>query len=228
MKISENSRQVPKDKNILANKESYHDIIYAYLQIISKWDGDKEHPRYVLKKDIVFSKISKILGITRQTISKYFNRMIDNEENQSKGYVRLIREQEDRYELVPLDRSLAMLVSQETLAVLVSALNNNAISVFVYLLNRYLGSSEQSFIFTYEELKGVIGLSKTTYSNDYIISGILFVLEKLGLLQMNKKTEKTENGFRDVCVAIAMNNEVAKEVNVENSINPGLYKQLYS
>lgn len=227
MKIIENSRQVPKTKDILANKEGYHDIIYCYLQVISKWDGKVDHPRYILKKDISFSKIGKVLGISRQTISKYFNRMLDTEENRLKGYVRLIKEKEDRYELAPLDKSLAMLVSQETLAILVSALNHNAISIFVYLLNRYLASSEKTFIFTFVELKSVIGLATSTYSNDYIISGILFVLEKLGLIEWRKKTEKAENGCKDLCYATYMSNEVKQCADLKNSLKSGLYKQLY-
>ena len=52
LKIMPNSRQIPKNKSICANKK-YYDILYAYLQYIST--KDENGVRYFTKKDINFS-----------------------------------------------------------------------------------------------------------------------------------------------------------------------------
>ena len=57
MKRQENSRQIPKDKEYLANI-NYCDSLYAYLQVISKWSGRQEDLRYIPKKDCTFVKIA--------------------------------------------------------------------------------------------------------------------------------------------------------------------------
>jgi len=57
--------------------------------------------------------------------------------------VALIRKEKDCYILLPIEKSLAMLVPYGTLQVLVSTVTENVISVYVYLLNRYLASQEQ-------------------------------------------------------------------------------------
>ena len=97
--------------------------------------------------------------------------------------VALIRKEKDRFILLPIEKRLAMLVPYGTLQVLTSTVTENVISVYVYLLNRYLGSQERSFRYTINELKGVIGISTSTRSNNYIISSILLLLNKLGLLK---------------------------------------------
>lgn len=76
-----------------------------------------------------------------------------------------------------------MLVPYGTLQVLTSTVTENVISIYVYLLNRYIASYEQPFRYTINELKTTIGLSVNTRSNNYIISSILLLLEKLGLLK---------------------------------------------
>ena len=57
MRLIENSRQIPKDEEYLTNI-NYCDSLYSYLQVISKWDGDPTHPRYIPKKDCTFVKIA--------------------------------------------------------------------------------------------------------------------------------------------------------------------------
>ena len=82
-----------------------------------------------------------------------------------------------------------MLVPYGTLQVLTSTVTENVISIFVYLLNRYFASVEKGFRYTIDELKSVIGLSTNTRSNNYIISSILLLLSKLGLLKYEKRVE---------------------------------------
>ena len=56
-------------------------------------------------------------------------------------------------------------------------------NLFVYLLNRYLGNGETSFIVTHKELKSRIGLATTTTSNNSVINDILDILRRLGLIE---------------------------------------------
>lgn len=183
MKILENSRQIPKDDQVYLSNLSYCDYLYAYLQRISKWSGKKDQPRYVLKKDCSFVAMAEALGVHRQTISKKFKAMLEGQPDS----VALIRKQKDRYVLLPIETKLAMLVPYGTLQVLVSTVTQNVISIYVYLLNRYIASGDNPFRYTVDELKAVVGLSTKTRSNNYIISSILFLLERLGLLKKQKK-----------------------------------------
>lgn len=63
LKIQPNSRQVPKTKDICANKK-YYDILYAYLQCISVRD-ELTGIRYFTKKDINFSKLGDMFNLSR-------------------------------------------------------------------------------------------------------------------------------------------------------------------
>lgn len=182
MQIEKDSRQVPKAKEILANNQ-YCDILYCYFQNVSTWDGNKEHPRMFSKKDKNFSKLSEYLKISRQTLSKKFDNLVA---------LGLIKEVGNNYELITLEEDIASLISVETLKVLVSALNENAISVYVYLFNRYYASvknNQQEFMITKEQLKALLGFSIATRSNDYIIDSILTVLQKIGLIKIENRNE---------------------------------------
>ena len=101
----------------------------------------------------------------------------------------LIRLSEDgeKYELIYLEANLAMLVPQTTLQVLVSTLNENSISLYVYLLNRYIANAERGFQFSYPELKNAIGIGNKSHGNNGTITSILFILKKIGLLDYREK-----------------------------------------
>ena len=63
LRVQPNSRQMPKTKTICSNKK-YYDILYAYLQCISERD-EISNKRYFYKKDINFSKLAEIFGLSR-------------------------------------------------------------------------------------------------------------------------------------------------------------------
>lgn len=200
MRIIENSRQIPKTKEYMISSH-YYDTLYGYLQMMSHWDGIKGHSRYVYKKSINYSRMAEDLNLSRQTVSKRFNSMLEGTKQQENSDIPpLIRLSEDglRYELIALESNLAMLVPQTTLEVLVSALNDNAISVYVYLFNRYFANGFNKFKFSYPELKNAIGIAANSNGNNYIISSILFVLSKIGLLSYNKENKIDEEG-RSIC-----------------------------
>lgn len=170
------ARQIPKIQKICADKR-YHDILYSYLQENSEWDGIQGHQRYVDKKLINFSRLGSTLGMTRQTASTKFRNLVD---------LNLISEKPDnrgRYYLSILPAEVAALIPEPTLKLLVDTLSENSISTYIYLLLRYLANGEESFIFTLADVKKYIGICATTRSNDNVITNILFVLEKLGLIE---------------------------------------------
>lgn len=188
MQIKENSRQIPKDEKQYLSNIHYCDYLYSYLQYISKWSGKKDEPRYLTKKDCTFTSIAENLGINRQTASKKFKAMLEGQPDS----VALIRKVKNGYILLPIEKNLAMLVPYGTLQVLTSTVTQHVISVYVYLLNRYFANHQTSFRYTVDELKRVIGISTKTRSNSYIISSILLLLQKLGLLKKDKKVENEQ------------------------------------
>lgn len=188
MKRLANSRQIPKDKSICANKK-YYDVLYAYLQSISEEDKITKK-RTFSKKDINFSKLGVQFNMTRQTISTKFKNLKE---------LGFIVEKDDCYELQVLEKDLAALIPFPTVKLLADALSENSISTYVYLLNRYLAAEEKPFQFTLEQIKLHIGICATTRSNDNTITNILYVLEKIGLIKYSMTTShNTADSFQNV------------------------------
>lgn len=98
------------------------------------------------------------------------------------------------YILTQLSKEESFLIPSETLAVLVSALNENSISVYAYLLNRYYANDKERFNFSITGLKDLCGLGINTTSNNYIITNILNVLQKLGLITYSVVTAREKSG----------------------------------
>ena len=184
-------RQIPKTKEYCANKE-YYDILYGYLQQQSQWEQKKNNNRrYVNKKLINFSQLGRQLGISRQTVSNKFKKLI------KLGLV--IDEPGDKYYLAPLSADIASLIPNPTLKLITDTLNEYSISVYVYLLMRYIANNEEMFQFKLSDVKKHIGICSTTRSNDEIITNILFVLQKIGLIKYRLTTLQQENvDYKDV------------------------------
>ncbi len=185
LKQIKNGRQVPKQKEICANKK-YYDIMYAYFQCnsnpiyhpddIGKFVEDRRIiGRQFEKRNVKFAQLGRIFNISRQTASTKFKNLM------SMG---LIEDGGAEYYFLPaIKKDVAMLVPYKTLKLLTDALNENSISIYVYLLNRYSSEGFKPFIFTLTQLKSVVGICTDTRSNDEIITNILVVLEKLGLIK---------------------------------------------
>lgn len=188
MEIKANSRQIPKTKEICSNKK-YYDILYAYLQCIS--EKNEQGNRVFSKKAINFSQLSHVFNLSRQTISTKFKNLKD---------LGLIRElDDDSYEIITLERDIAALVPYNTLKLLTDTLNENSISTYIYLFNCYYANNCKPFQFTLEQIKMYIGICSTTRSNDDIVTNILFVLQKIGLIKYSLTAMKQENdSFKNV------------------------------
>lgn len=203
LKIQPNSRQIPSIEKYTADKK-YHDLMYGVLQELSydeKLPNEVEVNRYVDKKSFTFESLGERIGLKRATASKYFKGLID---------LGLIEEDKElkRYKLFSLDKSIATLIPFNTLKKINNTLNHNAISVYVYLLKRYIAAGEKEFIYTRNQLKAFCGLSVNTNANDEVISDILQVLELLGLIQ--RKMASAEDN-KTLTYIVKVNNQI-KEV----------------
>lgn len=186
--VNRGYRQIPKTKEFCADKK-YFDILYAYLQTISEFEGQGK-PRTFSKKSINFSALSEKLGLSRQTISTKFKNL------EKMGLIQLIDDK--TYEIIVLEQNIAALIPYETVALMVDALSERAISTYIYLFNRYYANGNNSFQFTYEQIKKFIGISSNTRSNDEIVSNILFTLQKIGLIKCKLTSLKQEDNFENI------------------------------
>lgn len=192
MKTIKDSRQMPRKKEYTANK-AYSDIVYAWLQVNSEWDGQKGHARTIAKSKVRYVNIAAELGLSRQTVSTRFKKLLDVEGGL--GLVHL-NELTGQYELALLPAEMAQLIESHTLRRMVSALNENAISVYIYLFSRYCANQFKEFQFTIEQVKGAIGISTQTRSNNYIITDILDILQKLELLEYESITSVNQDDIQ--------------------------------
>lgn len=200
--IAANSRQVPKVKTICADKK-YYDILYSYLQCISDYN-EATKVRSFSKKAINFSKLGEQFGLSRQTVSTKFKNL------KELGLVNELANGD--YELRILEKELAFLVPYDTLKLITDALSENSVSTYVYLLNRYWANEGKPFQFTLEQIKSHIGICTTTRSNDNVITNILFVLEKIGLIKYSLTTiqQETDN-FQNIKTVYQLN-EVNRDI----------------
>ncbi len=210
MQIKGNSRQIPNNKTICADKK-YYDILYGYLQQISEQERmNNVIVRYVPIKEINYTELGKILNLSRQTVSTKMKNL------EKLGLV-VRNDLKKRYELINLESDMATLVPYPTLKVLVDALSENSISTYVYLLKRYMANFEKPFQFTLSQIKGAIGISTATRSNDNIITNILFVLKKIGLIKYELITEVQKDEFGNIKTVYQIN-WVTNSIEDENGI----------
>lgn len=186
LSIKSNSRQIPDSKTICADKK-YYDILYGWLQQVSEFE---DGVRWVDVKKVNFTQLSKIFGLSRQTVSTKMKNL------EKMGLVTK-NEKKNRYELLILDPNVAALIPYNTLKLLVDTLSENSISSYVYLLSRYIANNEKPYQFTLMQVKTYIGISTTTKSNDEIITNILFVLQKIGLIKYSM-TEAPGSEFGNI------------------------------
>ena len=125
-----NSRQVPSVEEICADKK-YYDILYSYFQCISvPVDPDNKDMRRIFpKKEVNFTQLGKIFGLSRQTVSTKFKNLKD---------LGLIEEfDENNYLLPRLEENKAALIPYPTLKLMTDTLSEHCVSTYIYLFNRY-------------------------------------------------------------------------------------------
>lgn len=201
LKIESDSRQIPKIEKYTADKK-YNDLLYSFLQEMSyKEKIGEQVDRYINKEDIVFSKLADQIGLSRQVVSTKFKNLIKI------GLVEFI-EEEKRYKLSYLDASVAMLIPIETLRKINNALSQNSISIYVYLLKRFIANNEKEYPVTMAQMKNFIGIASNTTSNNEVINDILEVLELLGLVKIERR--QTEEN-KTLLVVVKVNNKIKEK-----------------
>lgn len=194
LEIQSNSRQIPKTTEICASKK-YYDVLYAYFQCASERDERLDpsgKKRFFTKKSVNFSKLAEVFGLSRQTLSTRFKNL------KELGLIIECDKDKDYYELVVLEDKAASLIKYDVLKVITDTLNENSVSTYVYLFNLYYANGCKPVQFTLEQIKRKIGICTTTRSNDDIITNILFVLQKIGLIeyqltQVKQDTDSFQN-----------------------------------
>ena len=202
MEIQKNSRQIPSSDKITANK-NYSDILYGYLQHLSLLD-EEMGIRYIMKSDIKYTTIADELGVTRQTISKKFNNLIDQ------GLV-VLDSANKRYVLSTLEAELATLLPDDTIRVLYNTLQERCLSVLSYLLKTFAQHGNQPCDVNMDIMKAHVGLSKNNRgSNNEVIRDILMVLKQLGLIEyhIRKEMDAATGGFKTYYVLDRVDNRV--------------------
>lgn len=66
-------RQVVSDKSITSSK-SFNDYLYGWLVLKAQEENGE---RFVMKRSFVLSKMEQELGMTRKTLAKQFNNLIE-------------------------------------------------------------------------------------------------------------------------------------------------------
>lgn len=200
LQIQNNSRQMPSIEKYTADKK-YNDILYGTLQEMSYAEViDGITARYVNKGDVAFATLGNKIGLSRQVTSTKFKNLI------SLGLIEYV-ESEKRYKLNYLDKSISALVPFETLRKLNNSLNQNSISLFVYLLKRYIANGEKEFIATMSQMKKFIGVATNTTSNNDVINDILHILKLIGLVETELR-QLEDN--KTVIVVTRVNNVISK------------------
>lgn len=182
---------MPKTKEITSQKQ-YSDIIYGYLQTNSTYD-ERTGVRMVDKRAAMKTHIAAAFNITRQTVATKINKLKE---------LGLIEETLNGIKLIEIPANKAFLIPFNTMRKLTSAFNENAISIYVYLFNRYIANGEKGFDFTATQLKTFCGLGTNTHSNNYIIEDILQVLAAAGLIKFSQIT-KSKNGVITTCYELS-------------------------
>ena len=203
MQIEPNSRQIPSDITITSKKE-YSDILYGYLQTESKLDP-ATNIRYILKKDINYGTIAEEIGAARQTVSKRFKALMDEE---------LISydEKNKRYILSTLRRDLATLLPYDTVRILSRNVKERTLSILAYLLKTYIQHGSQPCEINLDIMKTFTGLSATNRAkNNEVIKDILVFLQYNRFISyhVEKRIDATTGGYKTVYVLDWVDNKVS-------------------
>lgn len=193
MLIQKNSRQMPIAKNITSNKD-YCDLLYAWLQVKSTRPYETSADRVIDKSYINWSAIEREFSIMvdgklekrmgRKLIAKSFAWLEEH------GYIYFDAENQV-YVLPAQEAATSFLVEYNTLAKLTNVLQKRSISIYLYILNRYIANYYEAFPIKLAQIKEFIGITANTSSNNIFILDTFEILKRLGL--MDFELRKIEN-----------------------------------
>lgn len=216
--------QVPTNKRFTQMRNV--DRLYGYLQVISRWDGDKEEPRYITRKDFSSQKAADELNITCRTVNRQICKL------KEKGFV----VEEDEKLKLPINH-LFTTIHQDTLKYLYQVQADNVITIYSFLraMNWFFQEKGKVFFFTRNYLiQEVLGKTagKSTYES---IDSIIDLLDKLGLVKFATKTKYGKYNTYNVYAVVSVSETIKRsefptieeafgniEVPTEEEINAGI------
>lgn len=99
-----------------------------------------------------------------------------------------------------------MLIKYPVLKLITDTLSENSINTYIWLLNEYCKHEYKEFVFTLEQVKNGIGICSTTRSNDEVVTNILFVLQKIGLINYELTAERQNtSSFQNIKTIYRLN-----------------------
>lgn len=139
--------------------------------------------RYILKKDFVYSQLEEELKMSRKTMAKYFDYLIE---------VGVIVEAKDRWIISDLGNK-GFWIERDILKRIIDLKERYALSIYVYLVKGYHIAGETQLVVLMENIKGFIGISTNIRSNNYIVADIFEAYREMGLLNCQLWYDKDTN-----------------------------------
>lgn len=184
------ARAIPTVKEFTHLKKV--DLLYAYLQTVSKWDG-KTQSRHVMKEGFSRQEVQQAIRVSSvNTVSNRLNSLIKG------GF---IKELDDRYELVI--ETPFTLIDVRTLRFLINTANDDVINVYAFLKWKHEFSQAQGnqFYFTNTQIvEDVLGLRYSARTNE-LVGDILTSLKNNNLIDF---TIQNIGGFKTKKVLISV------------------------
>lgn len=174
--MSNKTRSIPTAKEFTHLKKV--DLLYAYLQTISKWDG-KTQARHVWKADFTRQEAQVAINVSSvNTITNRLNTLIKS------GFV---IEHEDHYELTV--ETAFTLIDTRTLEFLINTANDNVINVYAFLKWKHEFSQNHGndfYFYNKQIVEDVLGQPYNDRSNRRV-NDILSSLKNNGLVNFEIK-----------------------------------------
>lgn len=202
MEIQHNSRQIPSNEKYTANKK-YSDLVYGYLQQKSVLD-ESLGLRYLPKKEVKYTQMAEDLGLSRQTASRKFNNLIEQD-------LVYYDEGNKRYILTKLEADLAALLPCDTVRILCVNLQERSLSILAYLIKTYFQHGQRPCEINIDVIKNHVGLNVDNRGrNNEVIKDIFLLLKKLGLIEYHteKNFDAVSGGFKTRYILDKVDNKI--------------------
>lgn len=165
-------------------------IVYYYLLSVSKWNcKDKEQHRYVYKKDINISEISKKLKVSRNTYYSAIKNLIENDIIVEDSY------NDKYYKLPSYPRCYANIQPYVLIELLAySIVFEGGVDLLrTYLIIKKYNELKDNSLkqFTKRDIVILLGRDDTTQTEYRRIEMILILLEKFNLIEFTKEFKRT-------------------------------------
>lgn len=197
--MNNHKNQIPTTQDFTSLRNI--DRLYGYLQVISKWNGEKGEPRYINKKDFSSQEAANELCVSSRTINRQINKL------KKYGF---ILEENDKMKL-PI-KHLFTTIHPETLKYLYQIQTDNVITIYSFFraMQWYYQDKNKIFFFTKRYLITEILGKKSSGSAYDAMDSILDLLDKLGLVKLACQKKKGKFGEYKVYAVIEVKDEIVR------------------